>query len=189
MSNLSASEITRQNILEAFWKLYEIGGIGNVSVTKLCKLAGYNRSTFYAYFQDIYEVLDTIESKLITPESFEKDLLLPLMKSPDEEMLLKELLLFFERHNPYLTVLLGENGDPRFRQKLLQHITPIVMKHIPHNSYPPEHIKYIIEYQNAAMLSTIAKWYQNKKDIPEQELISLLVKLTRHGIRNTLFKS
>jgi len=187
MIGLSDLTITKQNILEAFWKLYAQGGISNVSVTKICKLAGYNRSTFYAYFQDIYEVLDMLESLIITPESFEKDLLLPIMNSSDEKALLKELLYFFEQYTPYLPILLGEYGDPKFRQKLLTKLTPIVIKHIPKDIYSTPYITYIVEYQNTAILSTITKWYQNKKDIPQEELIDLLLKLTRYGTRNILF--
>lgn len=106
-----------------------------------------------------------------------------------EQALLKGLLHFFELHTPYLPILLGEDGDPKFRHKLLSQLTPIIMKHIPQDIYRLSHIHYIIEYQNAAILSTIAKWYQNKKDIPEVELISLLLKLTNHGTRNILFNS
>ena len=187
MTGLSSSKITKQNIIDAFWRLYAESGISNVSVTKVCKLAGYNRSTFYAYFKDIYDVLETIESNLITPEDFKEHLLIPLMHCQDDALLLKEVLHFFEIHSPYLPILLGEYGDPHFRHKLMQSFIPVVHDLLPHHAYSEQQLLYIMEYQNAAVLSTIAKWYQNKKDIPEEQLISLLLTLTRHGIRNTLF--
>ena len=126
MTNLSHTEITKQNIKEAFWKLYTQGGISKVSVTQICKLAGYNRSTFYTYYQDIYEVLDAIEETVIPTNSFKEDLLIPLMHCQDETALLHQIIVFFESHSPYLPVLLGEYGDPLFRQKLLARLTPLL---------------------------------------------------------------
>lgn len=101
MAHSLTSQIPKQNIMEAFWKLYAEGGMNNVSVTKVCKLAGYNRSTFYAYFQDIYAVLEAIEISLITPEDFKEHLLLPLIHCHDFSQLLKKFIAFFERHGPY----------------------------------------------------------------------------------------
>lgn len=188
MSNLSVAEVTKQNIIEAFWRLYCIGGISNVSVTKICKLAGYNRSTFYKYFQDIYAVLETIESNLISAEAFKTELLFPLIHTPNSNELLKQVIHFFDTYSPYLPILLSENGDPHFRHKLLERFIPVISEVIPSTKqYSPKQLAYIIEYQNAAVISTVTKWYQNKKDIPEEDLISLLLQLTNHGTRNILF--
>ncbi|MBP3889054.1 MAG: TetR/AcrR family transcriptional regulator [Cellulosilyticum sp.] len=187
MHNLSSTDITKQNIIDAFWKLYSKGGMSHVSVTKLCKLAGYNRSTFYAYFQDVYDVLETIENQVLPPDVFMENLLLPIAHLENRSLLLKQLITFFDCYVPYLPILVGENGDPNFRHKFLQKIKPLIQHQLPHNYHSSKQLDYILEYQNTAILSVITKWYQNKKDIPEDELIDLLLNLTTHGTRNILF--
>ncbi len=189
MDSLSGIKITKQNIIEAFWKLYSEGGISNVSVTKLCKIAGYNRSTFYAYFQDIYDVLDTIEEQIIPPDEFKNHILIPLMNCSNQAIVLKKIIQLFETYSPYLPVLLGEHGDTRFRSKLIQKLTPAIRNQLSQYTHSSQQLDYIIEYQNAAVLFTISRWYQNKKDIPEEELIDLLLNLTTHGIRNILISN
>lgn len=189
MEPIFTCDRTKQNIIEAFWKLYSTGGMAQVSVTKLCKIAGYNRSTFYAHFQDVYDVLETLEEHLIPAEDFKNNLLIPLIHCQNQTVLLKKIIHFFEIYSPYLPILLSDYGDPLFRQKLLKKLTPIIKSQVTNLNYSSKHIDYILEYQNAAVLSTISKWYQNKKDIPEDELISLLLKLTSHGTRNILFTS
>ena len=49
---------------EAFWRLYAAKPISKISVKDICALAGYNRGTFYRYYSDVYEVLESIENEI-----------------------------------------------------------------------------------------------------------------------------
>lgn len=61
---------TRQNIKEAFWRLYKKDRIEKITIADICSVAGYNRSTFYHYFRDIHDVLDAVERELIPVDRF-----------------------------------------------------------------------------------------------------------------------
>lgn len=50
-------------IREVFWRLYTAKPISKISVKDICALAGYNRGTFYRYYSDVYEVLESIETR------------------------------------------------------------------------------------------------------------------------------
>lgn len=52
-------------IREAFWRLYTAKPISKISVKDICALAGYNRGTFYRYYSDVYEVLESIENEIL----------------------------------------------------------------------------------------------------------------------------
>lgn len=45
-----------------------------------------------------------------------------------------------------------------------------------------------IEYQSAAALSSIAKWYLNGKDIPLEQFKEILYSITTNGIQKELRK-
>ena len=47
------AKLTRQNIIDAFWDIYSKKKIENITVKEVMDRAGYNRSTFYLYFEDI----------------------------------------------------------------------------------------------------------------------------------------
>jgi len=49
---------TKQNIVDAFWELYCEKRIEKITIKDITIKAGYNRSTFYEYFNDSYEVLE-----------------------------------------------------------------------------------------------------------------------------------
>ena len=49
---------TKENIIEAFWKLYAEKPIEKITIQELMNKAGYHRSVFYVYFKDIYDLLE-----------------------------------------------------------------------------------------------------------------------------------
>ena len=63
------TERTRQALMDSFWELYRTRKIDKITVQAVTDGAGVYRSTFYEYFLDVYDVLETIERKLL--EDFE----------------------------------------------------------------------------------------------------------------------
>lgn len=59
------TEKTRQKFVEVFCELYSQKPIEKISVQEIANKSGYNRSTFYQYFTDIYELLDSVENDLL----------------------------------------------------------------------------------------------------------------------------
>ena len=58
---------TEQEFMTAFWKLYEEKPIEKISIQQLCRTAGYNRSTFYNHFTDIYDLRDQAVTSIFEP--------------------------------------------------------------------------------------------------------------------------
>lgn len=56
---------TRNAFLDAFCTLYKRKPIEKITIQELTDKAGYNRSTFYQYFKDIYGLLTYIEDNVI----------------------------------------------------------------------------------------------------------------------------
>lgn len=59
------TEKTKQKFVEVFCELYSQKPIEKISVQEISNKSGYNRSTFYQYFTDIYELLDSVENDLL----------------------------------------------------------------------------------------------------------------------------
>jgi AcrR family transcriptional regulator len=47
-----------------FCDLYSRKPVGKISIQEIANQSGYNRSTFYQYFTDIYELLDYVEERV-----------------------------------------------------------------------------------------------------------------------------
>lgn len=55
---------SRVKIEKVFVELLQTRELGEITVTDICKLTGLNRSTFYANYQDVYELADTVRESL-----------------------------------------------------------------------------------------------------------------------------
>lgn len=187
----TSTQITRQNLIDAFWKLYCTKRIEKITVKEVCTLAGYNRSTFYAYFKDVYEILEEIENNTITVDDFKLNVLKQVYQYDisDKKIILMHLLQLFENNKKYLPILLSEHGDPQFRQKILNKLKPVIFSTFREITQEDKiKIEYIMEYQSAGILNTITKWYNQGKNIPLEDFLDLLISVTTGGIQNELLK-
>ena len=56
---------TRQRFVDVFCTLYATQPISRITVKELTTRAGYNRSTFYQYFKDVYDIQQYIEDQMM----------------------------------------------------------------------------------------------------------------------------
>lgn len=56
---------TRQTFVNVFCDLYSRKPIEKISIQEIANQSGYNRSTFYQYFTDIYDLLDWVEERIL----------------------------------------------------------------------------------------------------------------------------
>ncbi len=102
---------TKQNLIDAFWEIYCEKRIDKITVKEITQKAGYNRSTFYEYFIDVYDVLEQIELSII-PNINE---LPPIATSKGNfGMPLDLFMKLYDQNDKYYSVLLGDNGDLLF---------------------------------------------------------------------------
>ncbi len=125
----SASEsrrvkLTKRLLKNALMELVETEPLSSISVTKLCKQADVNRSTFYSYYNDIIELLKEIEDDILAE--------IPMIQDGAQQInlnkqIMKDFTLFFEyvrKHDRDFKLLLQTNNMD-FRRRLME----TVMQH------------------------------------------------------------
>lgn len=169
---------TRENLIEAFWQLYCQKKIEHISIKEITDKAGYNRSTFYEYFSDIYDVLNQLEDGLV---NYMKGQVLTSLEGGLNDDIIQKVADVYESKGYYLSVLLGENGDPNFARNLKAVMRPALAKAfvLPENDI---HISYIFEFALSAILATITHWYRSNKDIPSKEMARLVRSMLAKGV-------
>lgn len=100
---------TKQDLMDAFWALYCEQKIARITVKAITHSVGYNRSTFYKYFTDVYDVLEQIENSLIPSLDEFPPILTP---TGSHGMPLDMFLQIYKQKSKYYSVLLG---DPYLR--------------------------------------------------------------------------
>lgn len=121
----------RTCIVEAFLQLCQTLPCDKITVSQLTKKAGYNRSTFYAYFNNTDDLLKQLENELFQLV----DTFLPHglrifrtgMPTAEERLLSQR---FFKSNARILAMLLAQNGDPRFVHKMKNHIRKVLIQNL-----------------------------------------------------------
>lgn len=175
-----AAANTRQNLIDAFWCLYCQKRIEKITIREITAKAGYNRGTFYEYFNDVYQLLEELENSLIP--CIDK---LPQFTSAQTGTIglpMGALFDYYEENSQYYSVLLGENGDPGFAAKLKKSIKPMLREVMPKELQCKLETDYALEYILSAMVGIMSYWYQNDRNIAKEKLIKLIRKINEKGI-------
>lgn len=166
---------TREKLKNAFWELYAHKKIEHITIKDITDKAGYNRGTFYVYYRDVYHVLEQIEEEMIAlaNEHAGKLLALASQGGTTTDSLLY-IIRLFEKNEKYLTILLGEKGDPSFVYKLKEAIKETFIRNFGTGNLKDQNIiDYIFEYIASAQIGLISYWYKHNKDKTIEELLSL----------------
>lgn len=170
---------TKQNFMEAFWALYCERRLDQITVKAITQRAGYNRSTFYAYFQDVEDVLNQLEDSLI-PQFGAFPPIAGLRSDLGMEM--NRFMDLFEHQKKYYAVLLSEKGDPGFASKLKQVIKPILMSTLTDSTTLTEStLDYTLEYTLSAMIGILSYWINHPAPLPKEALYDLVHQLMSEG--------
>jgi len=166
-------ENTRNNLIDAFWKLYEKENIDRIKVKDITDKAGYNRATFYVHFKDVYDILQCIEDKLLESFDYEQ---IDIDNLNQKDRLIQSINIFSSNER-YFRVLLSSKGDPHFVEKCKK----ILRDHFySFSNNDDNHIEQntdlITEYIIGGLLNCILYWFE-VKPYSYEELFDKLYKL------------
>ena len=176
---------TKQNLMEAFWQLYCKEGKEKVSVKEITAIAGYNRSTFYEYFTDVYDVLEQIENSLLpSPQDLPP---LKLENSSATPLPIDTVINIYEKNRKYFVVLLGENGDPSFQSKLKRSVKDMLKNKLVTEGIGDNfELDFTLEYILSAMIGVLSYWFSLDTIPPRDRLLELMYELTHNGVTHKL---
>ncbi|MDZ5472359.1 TetR/AcrR family transcriptional regulator [Bacillus sp. 31A1R] len=177
---------TKQNLIDAFWELYCTKRIEKITIKEISARAGYNRSTFYEYFSDVYDVLDQMENNLIAKL---QELPLQQLSSPNETFPFEAIFNLYSQHSKYLVVLLGEHGDPAFQHKMKASMKPMMKQALlSHGANDGFELDYTMEYALSAMIGILSYWFGQEEAPSIEKLMELLSEISSEGVMKKLLR-
>lgn len=167
------TEVTKENLKKAFWKLYERKSVEKITVKEITDLAGYNRGTFYLYYNDVYQMLDEIESALLDEISREHQQL--PFETEDSIQMVSSLLRIYNRHKKNLNVLMGAHGDPGFFEKWKKQMKAKIKPYIQELGLDNEEIQdMFLEYHVSGAVALAKYCFLKEMNIPMEEGVQFI---------------
>lgn len=108
----NARKQTEAKIIQAFWELYKTEKIEKITVKSITDACGIHRATFYLHYQDVYAILDHIETTLL--QSLDDISAASLKTDADITNYVNNIHALFQQNHDYLHVLLREQKEPAF---------------------------------------------------------------------------
>jgi AcrR family transcriptional regulator len=173
------TEKTRQAFIDVFCELYCQKPIEKISIQEIANKSGYNRSTFYQYFTDIYEMATYIENDIL---SYIKN----TMQNGDmaNQPIADKILFLFEKKGNCLNALLGDYGSIRFLERIKKEIFPYEQEQsfIKDNPLTP----YLVEFHLSISFSLFRLWIRRERDLSPDELFDLIQNLYLKGVTSIM---
>jgi len=175
---------TRENLLAAFWSLYQKKRIEKITVREITQLAGYNRGTFYDYFIDIYDVLDQFQDSLLdyTRVAIDK-----YRSDGINQEIVEYITNTFHTKGEYFSVFLGGNRDPNFPDKMKKVIRPIFYE-VWGLHEDSEEAAHIFEFAISAIIGALSHWYRSEMNMPYEKFLSMTKSMMASGVFTELEK-
>lgn len=163
---------TREAFITAFFRLTKSKNMYRITIKEITDLAGYNRTTFYRYFADVYALIEYTEDELIN------HLLTALLGHLDQTTVIDDnffhlFLDAFKTNKEKLIILLNEQNRTSFIHRLQNRLVENL--NIPITKSSKNDV--IMEVYYTGIFSAIATHLQNPNKISDEELFDILKSL------------
>ena len=172
------TDATRNAFIDAFCKLYMKTPIEKISIRELTSVAGYNRTTFYHYFEDIYGLLTYMEDSAIA--HIRENIVGNITGGHIEQGFLDTFTQIYEGWEPYIKVLVANPNSARFIERLKSEMFHACLDAF---RLPKDDVKaaYVLDFYLSAVLSVISRWIRNEGDISITDMGELLRSILTKG--------
>ena len=145
--------MTKNCLKQAMLELLSVHGKDKISITDVCNAADINRSTFYAYYNGLDELMSEIE------DDFLEQIPLPFDQIDSDGQCLSELTKIFEyiKSNVNIVrVFMFRTNDDGFILKL----TKYIYEHYKNTLQKPDSVeeRYSIIYRISGAIGLIKNW-------------------------------
>ena len=166
------TDATRDAFVTAFFHLAEIKNIYKITIKELTNLAGYNRTTFYRYFEDVFDLIEYAEDQFI--DEMLIVLLSQVQRSPVLDNHFFQLFLeHFYASKDRLGILLCDANRAAFIRRLQQRLQAAL--HIPIDTSARNRVVMDIYYNG--IFSAIVHQIQYPDEMSDEELLSVISSL------------
>lgn len=163
---------TKKALREALAKLLTKKELHAITVQELANEADIHRGTFYAHYQDVYDLFEKIEDSVIEE-------LTELMES-DEEYTCEGLytaLINYIFDNSKLCKAFFEKGNYSFQKRIASWLESAYIESWTvenPNMQMNDKMNYLAVYHIQGLISIIGKWVETDFKLPKNEVIQLL---------------
>ena len=176
---------TRKRYEDALIELLKTQDINKVTVTNLSEMADMNRGTFYIHYDDVYDLLESIEDRLlaeiteiVSTEVIQGEIII----FEEEFMNIVNALKYIDSNREIFKVLLNDRGSllflnrmkKMFSEKLLNRLLSVSVSNANYNNI-------LTSFYITGFIGAIQEWLKSDSNISVLELATLIKTQLNNG--------
>lgn len=182
------TKYTKKTIKDTFLQLLADKDIKKITVSELCQKADINRATFYRYYLDVYDLLNSIQKE------FELELKRAYAPKKEEDNTIlnfsKALLTVFLENKELVKILFNTNNNIYFLNSILElayeRCKEKWEKDLP--NIPEKEMEYASIFIFNGALGVVNYWVKNNFDKDINEISEIIENLSYYGTRRYIYK-
>lgn len=165
---------TKKGLRNALFELIKQKDINDISVTELTQKAEINRSTFYFYYKDIYDMMEQIQDEIyavVDNELIKTDL--KFNKLSDYTAYIQRFLEFSKENCEICKFVIMNDCQNKLARKILD----ALLENVPDSklSYEPTDSRYYLTtFAINAIQGTVIEWLNDGMQVPAEEMAAFL---------------
>ena len=171
---------TRAQLRAGLARLMQKKNIREITVTELVDEVDINRSTFYLHYEDIYQMLESIEQEIMEEIrlSITSNPIEPLTSTDKAQSFLVHIFTYLEENREICKALLGPHGDMAFVEQTEKLVAETVFESLT-NQFPkttPD-LLYTYSFCLTGLVGMLKSWVSAESPESPQYMADLTHKL------------
>ena len=178
------TRVTKMLIRRAFTDLLRVKPVQSISIKELCEKAGVNRSTFYAHYASVHDLLMQMEDEMLSEINEVLASLLPEDGGDVSSLRIStELFQCLKDNADLCTVTLGDFGDKSFAMRMLnmgwEKCFDAYSRYFRDAS--PKQIAYFYAFVSEGCIGLLRRWLREGMTTSAEDIAALAEKLMLQG--------
>lgn len=153
--------------------------ISQITIKEICEDADVNRATFYAHYNDQYDLLTKIGDDLFANLRSYLDELTKSEIGPNPVDVAEKILEYIKENGKLCKLLLGDRGDISFQKRVMALFSDIIISDLTTKErIDKEDAEYIYAFTITGCIGAIKKWLDDDLKKSTRFMAEMLVKLT-----------
>jgi AcrR family transcriptional regulator len=171
---------TKMVLKDSFIKLLEKKDISQISIKEVCEDADINRATFYAHYNDQYDLLRKIENELLDNINAHLAEFDQINNNNMNAVLTAEKIFEYIKENARLCkLLLSERGDISFQKQIMMLVyDKIITELTDNNKITKEDAEYVYSFTITGCVGIVQKWLDDDMKKSAHFMAEIVIKLT-----------
>ncbi len=171
---------TKMVLKESFISKLEQKDISQITIKEICEDADINRATFYAHYNDQYDLLRKIENELIDNIKAHLDQLDPKFEHSNAIIMVEKIFDYLKENVRLCKLLLSDRGDFNFQKEVMGLVYDIILSKLNNNDkISKEDTEYIYSFAITGCVGVVQKWLDSDMKKSPRLMSEMVVKLSR----------